>query len=58
MAKKQKLQNSGMNIPDEAIERVARAMLPLMQQYFESEEGKLHLEEWKRSFEQKEAVHA
>lgn len=58
MAKKQKLQNSGMNIPDEAIERVARAMLPLMQQYFESEEGKLQLEEWKRSFEQKEAVHA
>lgn len=58
MAKKQKLQNSGMNIPDEAIERVARAMLPLMQQYFESEEGKLQLEEWKKSFEQKEAVHA
>lgn len=58
MARKQKLQNSGMNIPDEAIERVARAMLPLMQQYFESEEGKLQLEEWKRSFEQKEAVHA
>ena len=58
MAKKQKRQNSGMNIPDEAIERVARAMLPLMQQYFESEEGKLQLEEWKRSFEQKEAVHA
>ena len=58
MAKKQKLQNSGMNIPDEAIERVARAMLPLMQQYFESEEGKLRLEEWKKSFEQKEAVNA
>lgn len=58
MAQKKKLQNSGMNIPDEAIERVARAMLPLMQQYFESEEGKLQLEEWKRSFEQNEAAHA
>ena len=30
----------------------------LMQQYFESEEGKIQLEKWKRSFEQKEAVHA
>lgn len=41
MAQKQKLQNSGMQIPDDAIARIAQAMLPLMQQYFESEEGRL-----------------
>ena len=30
MAQKQKLQNSGMQIPDDAILRIAQAMLPLM----------------------------
>ena len=46
MAQKQKLQNSGMQIPDDAILRIAQAMLPLMQQYFESEEGKKAFAEW------------
>ena len=35
---------SEMIIPDEAIERLARVMLPRMQKFFESEEGKKFLE--------------
>ena len=33
-----------MTIPDEAIDRLARVMLPRMQNFFESEEGKKFLE--------------
>ena len=36
--------NSEMMIPDEAIERLARVMLPRMQEFFESEKGKKFLE--------------
>ena len=35
---------SEMIIPDEAIKRLARVMLPRMQNFFESEEGKKFLE--------------
>ena len=31
--------NSGMEIPDYAIESLARSLLPVMQAYYESEEG-------------------
>ena len=58
MAQKQKLQNSGMQIPDDAILRIAQAMLPLMQQYFESEEGRLQLSEQTEALEQQEAAPA
>ncbi|MGM9659324.1 MAG: hypothetical protein ACI3WQ_01860 [Faecousia sp.] len=58
MAQKQKLQNSGMQIPDDAIARIAQAMLPLMQQYFESEEGRLQLSRQTEALEQKEAAPA
>ena len=56
MAQKQKLQNSGMQIPDDAILRIAQAILPLMQQYFESEEGRLQLSRQTEALEQKEAA--
>lgn len=58
MAQKQKLQNSGMQIPDDAILRIAQAMLPLMQQYFESEEGRLQLSGQTEALGQKEAAPA
>ena len=58
MAQKQKLQNSGMQIPDDAILRIAQAMLPLMQQYFESEEGRLQLSGQTEALEQKEEAPA
>ena len=58
MAQKQKLQNSGMQIPDDAILRIAQAMLPLMQQYFESEEGRLQRNGQTEALEQKEAAPA
>jgi len=37
---------SEMNIPDYAIERLARCMLPLIQKYYESEEGQRELMNW------------
>lgn len=39
--------NSGMEIPDYAFESLARSLLPVMQAYYESEEGQKALEEWK-----------
>ena len=40
--------SSGMDIPDAAIESVARVMLPMIQKYYESDEGKMELEKWKQ----------
>ena len=45
-SKKPKLESSGMNIPDYAIERMARCLLPIMRTYFESEEGQAELKTW------------
>lgn len=42
------LSSSGMDIPDTAIERIARVMLPMIQKYYESDEGKMELEKWKQ----------
>jgi len=47
MAKKNQKTNSGMDIPDYAFERMARCMLPMIQKYYESEEGQEELEKWK-----------
>lgn len=40
------MSSSGMDIPDYAIERIARCMLPMIQQYYESEEGRKELAKW------------
>ena len=45
-SKKPHLESSGMNIPDYAIERMARCLLPIMRTYFESEEGQAELKAW------------
>ena len=37
---KSPLESSGMDIPDYAIERMARCLLPMMQKYYESVERK------------------
>ena len=37
------------NPPDEALEALARCLLPAIQSYFESEEGQREFEEWKKS---------
>ena len=44
--------NSGMEIPDYAIERIARCLLPIMQEYFESEEGQQELREYEQTAEE------
>ena len=38
--------NSGMEIPDYAIERIARCLLPMIQAYYESDEGQAELAVW------------
>ena len=45
--------SSGMDIPDYAIERIARCMLPMIRSYYESEEGQRELVKWKSKQEEK-----
>ena len=40
---KSPLESNGMDIPDYVIERMARCLLPMMQKYYESTEGKAEL---------------
>lgn len=47
MDKNEKLKSSGMEIPDYAIESLARCLLPKIQQFYESEEGQRIFKEWK-----------
>ena len=47
MSKKIQKSSSGMNIPDYQFEALARCLLPKIQKYYESEEGKKDLEEYR-----------
>ena len=47
MTKKAQKSNSGMNIPDYQFEVLARCLLPKIQKYYESEEGKRDLAEYR-----------
>jgi len=47
MAKKVQKTNSGMDIPDYQFEALARCLLPKIQKYYESEEGKKDLAEYR-----------
>ena len=47
MAKKKSKSNSGMDIPDYAYKAMASCLLPIIQRYYETEEGKQAFEEWK-----------
>ena len=40
------MDNSGMDIPDYVFESLARCLLPKLQEYYESDEGKKALAEW------------
>ena len=40
--------SSGMEIPDDAIERIARCLLPMIQAYYESDEGQAALAAWNK----------
>jgi len=51
MAKKKK--QDDFLIPNEALEQLARRILPEIQKYFDSDEGKQEFEEWKKEQEQK-----
>ena len=41
-------QNRGMDIPDFSIERIARCLLPMIQSYYESDEGRRDMAEWEQ----------
>jgi len=47
------LPKGGANIPDHAIEAIARCLLPHIRQYFESEEGQQALAQYKMQQENK-----
>ena len=47
MAKKNPKSNSGMEIPDYQFEALARCLLPKIQKYYESEDGKKDLAEYR-----------
>jgi len=47
LTKKIKKSNSGMDIPDYQFEALARCLLPKIQKYYESEEGKKDLAEYR-----------
>ena len=40
------MDNGGMDIPDYVFESLARCLLPKLQEYYESDEGKQALAEW------------
>ena len=47
--------NSGMEIPDYAIERIARCLLPMIQAYYESDEGQAELAAWNKKKDAEDA---
>ena len=46
-----------MQIPDYAIERMARCLLPIIQRYYDSEEGQRELKQWKLERNAREVHH-
>ena len=40
--------NPGMEIPNSAIERIARCLLPMIQSYYESGVGRQDMAEWEQ----------
>ena len=46
MVKNKQKSDSGINIPDYQFEALARCLLPKIQVYYESEEGKKAFAEW------------
>jgi hypothetical protein len=47
MAKEAPANNGGMEIPEYAYQAMASCLLPIIQRYFETEEGKQAFNEWK-----------
>jgi hypothetical protein len=47
LTKKVQKSNSGMDIPDYQFEALARCLLPKIQKYYESEDGKKDLAEYR-----------
>ena len=45
---KRKIKGYGTGIPQQHIEALARCLLPQIEKFFESEEGRREFEEWKK----------
>ena len=46
-----------MEIPDYAIERIARCLLPMIQQYYDSPEGQAELAAWEEKKDAEDTRH-
>ncbi len=44
--RKPELTSSGMDIPDYVIESIARSLLPVIRDYYETDEGQKSFKEW------------
>ena len=47
--------NYGTGIPDYEIDAIARCLLPKIQKFYESEEGRREFEEWKQKQEEQKS---
>ena len=56
MAKKTPKPNSGMDIPDYQFEALARCLLPKIQKYYESEDGKKDLADYRAEKERQAQI--
>ena len=52
MARKRKIDDHGTGIPVHEVDALARILLPKIQAFFESEEGRREFAEWKAQQEQ------
>ena len=58
MSKKNNPGKTGsMQIPDYAIERMARCLLPMIRRYYKSEDGQKELRQWEARRQAKEGQH-
>jgi len=53
---KRKTTDYGTNIPRHEVEALAKCLLPSIQAFFESEEGKKEFEEWERQQAEKAKI--
>ncbi len=50
-------ETTSMQIPDYAIERMARCLLPMIQRFYESDEGQAELKAWEAKQKSQEGRH-
>ena len=54
MARKKKIPQNDLGIPEYQMESLARVLLPILQEYLASDEGRRDYDEWKASKTEKD----